>query len=80
MQLNALRSIAVVHVQIYRNAFWCLETVSCVRQASTCTTAVNISMTEDICPRLTSTKVLIQATETENLEINVVNLVRYVRT
>ncbi|XP_071129066.1 plexin-A4-like [Mytilus edulis] len=58
--------------------FWCLETVSCVRQASTCTTAVNISMTEDICPRLTSTKVLIQATETENLEINVVNLVRYV--
>lgn len=39
-----------------------------------------LKMTEDICPRLTSTKVLIQATETENLEINVVNLVRYVRT
>ncbi|CAG2225813.1 unnamed protein product [Mytilus edulis] len=58
--------------------FWCLETVSCVRHSSTCTTAVNISMTEDSCPRLTSTKVLIQATETENLEINVVNLVRYV--
>ncbi|XP_052059519.1 plexin-2-like [Mytilus californianus] len=58
--------------------FWCLDAVSCVRHAATCITAVNISMTENQCPRLTSTKVLIQASgKTENLMINVVNLYKY---
>ncbi|CAG2200424.1 PLXNA [Mytilus edulis] len=65
------------------DCFWCLETVSCVRHAAACTPAGNLTITEDQCPRLTSTKVLIQASGstilTENLKINVSNLNEYVK-
>ncbi|CAC5379798.1 PLXNA [Mytilus coruscus] len=63
------------------DCFWCLETLSCVRTTAACTTPANLSMTEDQCPMLTSTKVLIQASGTtpitENLMINVANLYKY---
>ncbi|XP_071129080.1 plexin-A4-like [Mytilus edulis] len=61
--------------------FWCIGTVSCVRHAAACTTADTFSMTEDQCPRITSTKVLIHAggttVLTESLRINVDNLYKY---
>ncbi|OPL21758.1 hypothetical protein AM593_10391, partial [Mytilus galloprovincialis] len=63
------------------DCFWCLETVSCVRTSAACSNAANLSLTEEQCPRLTSTKVLIQASGTtvitEHLKINVANLYRY---
>ncbi|XP_076115151.1 plexin-2-like isoform X2 [Mytilus galloprovincialis] len=61
--------------------FWCLETVACVRHTSPCATSVNISMTRDQCPRLTSTTVFIQDSDTtvltENVIIHVINLYKY---
>ncbi|CAG2225815.1 unnamed protein product [Mytilus edulis] len=64
--------------------FWCLETVSCAENAAACTTANTLSETADQCPRITTTKVLIQTSDTtvnvltENLQINVANLYKYV--